>query len=339
MIVYVLQSGAGISGLRKVSLPSRHPDAHEILVQIKSVSLNSRDLSFARGQFPGSAKEPIVPLVDGYGVVTAVGHDVKRFKAGDRVITNYYPFWTDGAISKIKTAGSFGAQFNGTLAEEVISDAEHFVMAPKGLTSTAAATLSCAGLTAWNALFVAGNARPGASVLLLGTGGVSTWALQLAKAAGMQVIVTSSQDEKLERSRILGASATINYRTYPEWQNEVLRLTEGAGVNLVVEVGGEGTLTRSVQSTAFGGTVVVVGRVTGGGPVSIEPGMLIGGAKQLTGITAGSRSMLEDLVHFVDINHLNPIVDKVFSFDQAQSAYEYIATGKHFGKVVISFDA
>lgn len=339
MNAYVLQSGAGIAGLQKVNLPSRNPDADEIRVQIKSVSLNSRDLSFARGQFPNPAPDPIVPLVDGYGVVTSVGRDVKRFKAGDHVITNYYPFWMDGAISKEKTAGSFGAQFNGTLAEEVVSDADHFVMAPKGLTSGAAATLSCAGLTAWNALFVAGNARPGASILLLGTGGVSTWALQLAKAAGMQVIVTSSQDEKLERSRILGADATINYRTHPEWQNEVLRITEGAGVNLVVEVGGEGTLARSLKSTAVGGTVVVVGRVTGGGPVAIEPGMLIGGAKQLTGITAGSRKMLEDLVRFVEINRLDPIVDSVFSFDQAQSAYEYMATGKHFGKVVISVDA
>ncbi|WP_050463964.1 zinc-dependent alcohol dehydrogenase family protein [Herbaspirillum autotrophicum] len=335
----LLQSGAGIAGLHMAELLVRNPEPHEIRVQMKSAALNSRDLSFARGQFPNPAAHPIVPLADGYGVVIAAGQEVSRFKTGDCVITSYYPFWTDGAITAEKTAGSFGAQFNGTLAEEIVADANHFVMAPRGLTSAAAATLSCAGLTAWNALFVAGNAPPGARVLLLGTGGVSTWALQLAKAAGMYAIVTSSQDEKLERSRALGADATINYRNHPDWQNEVLRITDGAGVDLVVEVGGEGTLARSLKSAAIGGTVVVVGRVTGGGAVAIEPGMLIGGAKRLTGITAGSRQMLEDLVRFVDINRINPVIDKVFSIDQARAAYEYMATSKHFGKIVIQISA
>jgi NADPH:quinone reductase-like Zn-dependent oxidoreductase len=184
-------------------------------------------------------------------------------------------------------------------------------------------------------LFVAGAVKPGASVLLLGTGGVSLWALQLAKAAGLFTIVTSSQDEKLERARLLGAGATINYRTTPEWQHEVLRITDGVGVDLVVEVGGEGTLARSLQATGFGGTVVVIGRVGGGGGVPIEPAALISGAKRLVGITAGSRAMLEHLVRFVDVNDITPTIDKVFPFDEAPAAYEYLAAGRHFGKVAV----
>jgi NADPH:quinone reductase-like Zn-dependent oxidoreductase len=199
--------------------------------------------------------------------------------------------------------------------------------------------LPCAGVTAWNALFVAGAVKPGGSVLLLGTGGVSLWGLQLARAAGVFTIVTSSQDEKLERARALGANATVNYRTSPEWQDEVLRLTEGAGVDVVVEVGGEGTLARSLKAAGPGGAIVVIGRVSGGGGVSIEPGALIGGAKRLTGITAGSRAMLEQLVRFVDVNTIAPAVDKVFPFDEAPAAYEYLAGGRHFGKVVVDLRA
>jgi NADPH:quinone reductase-like Zn-dependent oxidoreductase len=233
---------------------------------------------------------------------------------------------------------SFGAQIDGTLAEEITAGEDDFVAAPGSLDSAAAATLTCAGATAWNALFVAGAARPGSSVLLLGTGNVSLWALNLAKAAGLFTIITSSQDDKLERARAMGASATVNYRTTPEWQEEVIRLTAGAGVDLVVEVGGQDTLARSLKATASGGTVVVVGRVSGSGGVSIEPGALIGGAKRLVGITVGSRAMLEQLVRFVDVNKIEPVIDRSFSFDEAPAAYEYLQTGQHFGKVIIDIN-
>jgi NADPH:quinone reductase-like Zn-dependent oxidoreductase len=339
MKAYQIQAGAGIAGLERVERPSRDPGAHEIRVRVDAAALNHRDLSFARGQFYSPPSYPIVPLVDGCGDVIAVGEAVTRFKAGDRVITSYYPRWIDGALSPNKTAVSFGAQFDGTLAEELVASEEAFVLAPRSLDAVAAATLPCAGVTAWNALFVAGAVKPGGSVLLLGTGGVSLWALQLASAAGVFTIVTSSQDEKLDRARALGAHATVNYRTRPEWQDEVLRLTEGAGVDVVIEVGGEGTLARSLKAAGPGGTIVVIGRVSGGGGVSIEPGALIGGAKRLVGITAGSRAMLEQLVRFVDVNKINPAVDKVFPFDAAPSAYEYLAGGRHFGKVVIDMRA
>ncbi|SOF00527.1 NADPH:quinone reductase [Burkholderia sp. OK233] len=339
MKAYQIQAGAGIAALERVERPGRNPGTHEIKVRVDAAALNHRDLSFARGQFYSPPSYPIVPLVDGCGDVIAVGEAVTRFRTGDRVITSYYPRWIDGALSPGKTAVSFGAQFDGTLAEELVASEEAFVMAPRSLEATAAATLPCAGVTAWNALFVAGAVKPGGSVLLLGTGGVSLWALQLARAAGVFTIVTSSEDEKLERARSLGANATVNYRTSPEWQDEVLQLTEGAGVDVVVEVGGEGTLARSLKAAGSGGTIVVIGRVSGGGGVSIEPGTLIGGAKRLVGITAGSRAMLEQLVRFVDVNKINPAVDRVFPFSEAPSAYEYLAGSRHFGKVVVDMRA
>lgn len=335
MKAYQLQAGAGIAGLTLAQLPSRAPGHKEVRVRLDAAALNNRDLSFARGQFYNPPPHRIVPLVDGAGEVVAVGEGVTRFKTGDRVITNYYPNWIDGELTAAKVSGSFGAQYDGTLAEEIVAGEEAFVAAPRTLAATPAATLVCAGLTAWNALFVAGAARPGATVLLLGTGGVSLWALQLAKAAGLRAIVTSSQGAKLDRAVALGADAVVNYRETPDWENEVLRLTEGRGVDLVVEVGGEGTLARSMKATAAGGTVVVIGRVSGGGGVMIEPGMLIGGAKRLSGITTGSRTMLEQLVRFVDINGIDPVIDHVFGFADAQAAYEHLASGRHFGKIVI----
>ena len=339
MKAYQLQAGTGIAGLQLIERLERAPTVNEIRVRIVAASLNHRDLSFARGLFNNSPGHPIIPLVDGCGEVAAVGAEVTRFKVGDRVITSYYPRWIDGPLSLSKTALSFGTQFDGTLAEEIVASEEAFVLAPRSLRAAAAATLSCAGLTAWNALFVAGELTPGSSILLLGTGGVSLWALQLAKAAGLFTIVTSSQDEKLSRARSLGANATINYRTTPEWQDEVSRLTGGTGVDLVVEVGGEGTLVRSLKATGPGGTVVVIGRVSGGGGVTIEPGMLIGGGKRLVGVTTGSRAMLEQLVRFVDVNRISPAIDKVFPFAEAAAAYNYLASGQHFGKVVIDLFA
>jgi NADPH:quinone reductase-like Zn-dependent oxidoreductase len=335
---YQLQSGGGIGGLHRVERPSRDLDANEIRVRIGAASLNYRDLSFARGQFYNPPVHPLVPLVDGCGKVLAIGSAVTRFRTGDRVITSYYPRWIDGPLSPTKTAISFGAQCDGTLAQELVAHEEAFVAAPASLDPISAATLPCAGVTAWNALFGAGELRPGASVLLLGTGGVSLWALQLARSAGLYPIVTSSQDEKLERARALGARATVNYRQTPEWQDEVLRLTGGAGVDLVVEVGGEETLARSLKAAGPGGTVVVVGRISGGG-VLIEPGALISAAKRLVGVTVGSRTMLEQLVRFVEVNAIAPIIDRVFPFEDAQAAYEYLAAGRHFGKVAIDTGA
>lgn len=335
MQAYQIVSGAQVAGLERVERPAPVAGPNEVLVRTHAVSLNYRDLMFARGQYGATANQPTIPIADGAGEVIAVGSGVTRFKPGDRVVNTYFPDWIDGEPTPARTHDSFGAQIDGVLAEQFVAHEDALVAIPAHLDYAQAATLSCAGITAWNAMFVEAALKPGDSVLLLGTGGVSIIALQLAKAAGLRAIVTSSSDDKLERVRALGADATINYRDTPEWQNEVLRLTDGIGVDAVIEVGGEGTLARSIQSTRMGGTVAVIGGVTGFGATQVDPIALIVGVKRLAGIFVGSRAMLDALAKFVEVNRIVPVVDRVFGFDQAREAYEYLDAGKHFGKVVV----
>ena len=222
------------------------------------------------------------------------------------------------------------------LAERVAVHEDGLVHAPAHLSDAEAATLTCAGVTAWNALFPVGRLKPGQTVVLLGTGGVSIWGLQLARAAGVRTIITSSSDEKLQRARTLGADATVNYRSTPEWQDEVLRLTGGEGAQVVLEVGGQGTLTRSIASTAMDGTVAIIGGVSGFGATAVSPRELISGAKRLAGVFVGSRRMFEDLNRVVVHSQIKPVVDRVFAFDEAAEAFQHLRDGKHFGKLVIS---
>jgi len=309
--------------------------AHEVRVRVRAVSLNYRDLMVARGHYPVAAGIGRVPASDGAGEIIAVGSAVTRFKPGDRVTGAFFPHWINGQPTPAKTADAFGAEADGLLAEQVNLPEHALVPMPAHLDFIEAATLPCAGVTAWNTLFVEAALKPGDSVLLLGTGGVSILALQLAKAAGLRAIITSSSDDKLERARALGADVTINYRKTPEWQDEVLRQTEGRGVDLVVEVGGEGTLKRSIASTRMGGTVAIIGGVSGFGG-ELDPLALITGAKRLVGIFVGNREMAENLARFVEVNAIRPVVDRVFPFEQARDAYAYLDAGAHFGKVVIA---
>ena len=335
MQTYRLTAGAGIGGLERADTPTPTPAAHEVVVRTHAVSLNYRDLMFARGNYINTPARPIVPLADGAGEVVAIGAAVTRFKPGDRVVNTYFVDWIDGEPTPENTAVSFGAHTDGVLAEAFVAHENALVPIPAHLDYVEAATLSCAGITAWNTLFVTGGLKPGSSVLLLGTGGVSIYALQLAKAAGLRAIITSSSDAKLERARALGADATINYRDNPEWQEEVLRLTGQRGVNLVVEVGGEGTLERSLAAVRMGGTVAVIGGVSGFGGTVMQPLGLIAGTRRLAGIFVGSRTMLEGLNRFVETAGIHPVIDRVFDFDQAREAYEHLEAGRHFGKVVI----
>ncbi|WP_266157279.1 zinc-dependent alcohol dehydrogenase family protein [Dyella silvatica] len=330
--------------------PGRHPEAielferdlpppaaHEVRVKVRAVSLNYRDLMVTRGSYPVGSDKPLVPTSDGAGEVVAVGAAVTRFRPGDRVISSFFPHWIDGQPTRAKTSGALGAEADGMLAQEVLLPEDALSAMPAHLSFAEAATLPCAGVTAWNSLFVEGALKPGDSVLMLGTGGVSIWALQLAKAAGLRTIITSSSAAKLERARALGASATINYVEQPEWQEEVLRQTGGEGVNLVLEVGGQGTLARSMAATRMGGSIAIIGGVSGFGG-EFNPFALITGAKHLSGIFVGSRSMAEDLVRFVEIHAIHPVVDKLFPFEQAVAAYAYLEAAGHFGKVVITLD-
>jgi NADPH:quinone reductase-like Zn-dependent oxidoreductase len=261
---------------------------------------------------------------------------VTRFQAGDRVAASFFPCWHDGPTAPEKVRHSLGGDIDGMLAEEVILDENALVKLPAAMSFVDAATLPCAGVTAWNAMFESSNeVRPGDTVLLLGTGGVSILGLQLARAAGLKAIVTSSSDEKLQRARELGAHHTINYRSLPEWQEEVLRATHGVGAHVVLEVGGKGTVNRSVASTAMGGSVAIIGGVSGFGG-EVNPATLLAGAKRMVGIFVGSRTMLEKVMRFADTCGIQPVVDRVFTFEQAKEAYRHMESGSHFGKVVIA---
>ena len=328
-----LIAGAGIQGLTMAEVPVVDLGANDVRVRMRAVSLNYRDLMIARGTYGVASSKPLIPASDGAGEVIEVGKAVSRFKAGDRVATTFFPQWIDGRPTPAKTSQALGGNVNGVLTQEIVTAEHSLAHVPRNLDFNEAATLTCAGVTAWNSLFVAGELKAGDSVLLLGTGGVSIWGLQLAKAAGIRTIITSSSDEKLARAKALGAHATINYRSTPEWQQEVLQLT-GGGVNLVIEVGGTGTLKRSVAATAMGGTVAIVGGVSGFGG-DFEPFALIGGARRLSGIYVGSRQMLEDLNRLVEVANIHPVVDRVFPFEAVREAYAFLDAGKHFGKVVI----
>ncbi|MBU8896379.1 NAD(P)-dependent alcohol dehydrogenase [Corallococcus sp. H22C18031201] len=324
-------------GLERFEREARAPGPHEVLVRVRAVSLNYRDLMITRmaGSMTGKVATPI-PCSDGAGDVIAVGANVTRFRPGDRVAASFFPHWVDGPVSAQRTAEALGGlDADGMLAEHVVLPESAFYAVPAHLDYAEAATLPCAGVTAWNALFVEGRVKPGGTVLLLGTGGVSVWAMQLARAAGLKTLITSSSDEKLARARALGAHETINYRTTPEWQDEVLRLTHGQGVDMVVEVGGQDTLNRSIASLRMGGRLTIVGRVSGAGGAPVEPISLIVGNKHMTGVYVGSRAMAEDLCNFVTLTGIRPAVDRVFDFADAAQAYAYLESAAHFGKIII----
>jgi NADPH:quinone reductase-like Zn-dependent oxidoreductase len=336
MRAYQILPGDGIDGLQCVDFPDRELGTGEVRIRVHAVSLNYRDLMVASGNYLVNVDDPIVPCSDGVGEVIAVGAGVSRVQVGDRVAASFFPHWEDGPASPQRIRHALGGDIDGMLAEQVVLSEEALVKIPPAMSFVDASTMPCAGVTAWNAIFESSNAiRPGDTVLLLGTGGVSVLGLQLARAAGLRTIITSSSDEKLQRARELGAHHTINYRTFPEWQEEVLRLTQGAGANVVLEVGGQGTVNRSVASSAMGGSVAIIGGVSGFGG-EVNPATLLASAKRMVGIYVGSRTMLEKVLRFADITGLQPVVDRVFTFGQAREAYRHMESGSHFGKVVIA---
>ena len=336
MHAYQITPGAGIDSLEAIKLAKRELQAHEVRVKVRAVALNYRDLMVAQGSYPTSGEGAVVPGSDAAGEIIEVGAGVKGFRVGDRVATTFFPEWEDGKVTPDKTAVTLGAGGTGVLSEELVIGEDALVTVPAHLSYEEAATLTCAGVTAWNALFVQGALKAGDTVLLLGTGGVSIWALQLAKAAGVRTIITSSSDTKLERARALGADVLINYRKTPEWQEEVLRATDGNGVDLVLEVGGQDTLARSIASAGMGGKLAVIGGLGGGFESGIELLGLVIGGKSMSGIYVGSRKMQEDLSRLVSQRGIKPVVDRVFDIHQAREAYQHLASGKHFGKVVIA---
>ena len=297
-----------------------------IVVGVHSTSLNYRDLMTAR-----RAGAAVIPLSDGAGEVLAVGKGVTRVSAGDRVAGCFFPYWLEGDGGPEYQRDALGGVVDGMLAQRVALPAESCVRIPSYMSDDEAATLPCAALTAWNAIFEQARLRPGQSVLLLGTGGVSIAGLQLGQLAGVRTIITSSSNEKLAHARALSADETVNYREREDWEQAVLDLTDGRGVDLVLEVGGAGTFAKSMAATRAGGHVVLIGGL--GGTGADVP--LVARNIRATRISVGSRAMFEDMLRALELRELHPVIDRVFGFDEAVDAYRYLESQAHFGKVII----
>jgi NADPH:quinone reductase-like Zn-dependent oxidoreductase len=311
------------------------PGRRQVLVRLRAASLNYRDLMVATGRYArGRAPANLVPLSDGAGEVAAVGPEVTRVKAGDRVAGAFMQSWIGGEVSVADHASALGGAVDGVLAEYRLFDEEGLVLLPEALSYEEGAALPCAGVTAWNALYGARPLQPGEDVLVLGTGGVSILALQFAHAAGARVIATSSSDEKLARAAELGATELINYRKHADWEAEVLRLTAGRGVDHVLEVGGAGTLPLSLRAVRMGGRISLIGVLTGGAS-QVNPLPILMKNVRVQGIYVGSREMFEAMNRAIALHKLRPVVDRVFAFKEIQEALPYMESGGHFGKICI----
>jgi NADPH:quinone reductase-like Zn-dependent oxidoreductase len=334
MKAYRIHQFSGPDGLKRDELPSPVPGPGEVLVRLRAVSLNHRDLLVSRGAYNPKFKLPLIPTSDGAGEVVATGAGVTGVKPGERVVASFMPAWVDGRLDEASPRSALGGEAPGLLAEEVVLPEQAWVRVPSHLSFEEAATLPCAAVTAWNALFESGTLRPGDTVLIQGTGGVSLFALQFARLAGARVIVTSGHDQKLARAAELGASAGINYRTTPDWEKPVRGLTGGKGADMIVEVGGAGTLPSSMRAVRLGGTIALIGILSGAaGEVNPLPILMKG--VRLQGIFVGSRAMFEAMNRAIETSQLHPVIDQVFDFDRALDALKHLESGTHFGKVVI----
>ena len=304
---------------------------------MRANSLNYRDLVVASGGYGRHVKIPLIPLSDGAGEVVEVGAQVTRVKPGERVAAIFMQRWLAGALTEEKAKSALGGAMDGMLAEYAALDEDGLVPIPEHLTYAEAATLPCAAVTAWNALVTEGGVRAGDSVLVLGTGGVSIFALQFARLHGARAIATSGSDEKLARAIALGASDGINYRRTPEWGRRVLELTGGAGVDHVIEVGGAGTLPQSFRAVRYGGRIGLIGVLAEPG-AGVDPRPLLMKGARLQGIYVGSREMFEAMNRAIALDRLHPAIDRVFPFAEAAEAFRYMKSAGHFGKIVVSDD-
>ncbi len=332
MRAYRLTMGGGIDGIVAVEEPEPTAGPGQVKVRVRATSLNYRDLGMVRNPRQGA----IVPLSDGAGEVVEVGAGVTRWKAGDRVMGCFFPYWEDGPVTPEHTRASLGGvTTDGMLAEQVVLPEGAVVRTPEHLTDVEASALPCAALTAWNSMFEAYKLVPGATVLLLGTGGVSIAGLQFAQAAGARTIITSSSDEKLEQVADMGADDTVNYKDDPDWEQQVLKLTDGRGVDLVLEVGGEATFAKSMAATRIGGHIASIG---GLGRVDENAPRLpmIGRNAEVVRMAVGSRAMFERMNRAIEHRQIHPVVDRVFGFNVAQDAYRYLQSQQHIGKIVIT---
>ena len=339
MKAYILKNpGDGIKAWEQVTLADQKPGRGEVLIAIKAASLNYRDLMIAKGFFPLPLLKNVIPLSDGAGEIMAVGEGVTRWKMGDRVCGSFFQSWTDGPIPQDAQMHTLGGPMHGILAQQAVLSQEGIVRIPGHLSYEEAATLPCAALTAWNGLVESANPlAPGATVLTLGTGGVSVFAAQFAKALGYEVIATSSDESKIKRLKAMGVNNTVNYKRNPEWDKEVLAINGGRNVDHMIEVGGSGTLQRSLNVIKAGGTVSLIGVLSGLGNV-INPDIVLFKNVRLQGISIGSVRMFENMNALVEKRKIKPVIDRVYPFAQAHEAYARLESAAHFGKIVIAVE-
>ncbi len=327
-------NGGGLNNLKIIERPSPTPAAGEILVRWHATSLNFHDYLVAVGGIPVPAER--IPMSDGAGEIISVGEGVANWKSGDKVMSMFFPNWIDGKPTTEKTRFISGETVDGFITEESCVSASSVTRIPIGYTYAEAATLPCAALTAWRGLMVEGSLQAGDKVLIEGTGGMSIFALQLAKMAGAKVYATTSSDEKAERLRSMGAEAVVNYREDERWGKTIFKMT-GGGVDHVLDVGGGSTMVNSIEAAAIGGSVISIGILGDGRKGSITFPKLFFKHLRLTGIAVGSRLMQEKMVEAIEISGMKPVIDKSFAFDELGDAFRYQATGKHFGKIVLEW--
>ena len=329
-----LGAPGGLDRLRLVEMEEPGaPAAGEILVRLHASSLNYHDLGVANSSLPQSVGR--IPLSDGAGVVEAVGPSVSDFEVGNSVVSVFFPFWQDGPPERVDFATVPGDGVDGYAREIIVRPASWFTRAPRGFSHAEAATLTTAGLTAWRALVVDGGLKAGDSVLVLGTGGVSIFALQIAKKMGAAVIATSSSDEKLERVRALGADYTINYRTTPDWGEAARGWTGGRGVDHIVEVGGPGTLPQSIAAVRIGGHISLIGTLTGRSG-EVPTATMMAKHTRLQGLIVGSRRHQQEFVRAIDATGLRPVIDRSFGLEALAEAFRHEESGRHFGKICVA---
>jgi NADPH:quinone reductase-like Zn-dependent oxidoreductase len=333
MKVAAVRAPGGLDKMVVESRPQPVAGPGQVLVRVHASSLNFHDLAVVSGMI--KAADGRIPMSDGAGEVVGVGDGVGTFKAGDHVLSTFFPNWTSGAPKRERLAGVPGDGVDGFAAEYVAMSADGFTRLPKGWSFAQAATLPCAALTAWRALMVEARIKPGDVVLTQGTGGVSVFAVQFAKAAGATVIATSSSDEKLARLKQLGADHLINYKSEPQWGRAAAALTDGRGVDAVVEVGGPGTLSQSIHACGIGGHISLIGVLTG---VAGEVPTALAMSKNVTikGVTVGSREQQQDMIAAIDANRILPVIDSTFPLDQIASAFRHQVSQRHFGKICLA---
>lgn len=334
MRVFELQQDFGLDHLAAAERPVPEPGVGQVRVRLEAASLNYRDLMMATGRYNPKQPLPLIPCSDGVGVVEAVGPGVDRVREGERVATMFCQGWIGGPPTRERLRNTLGGPLDGTLTEQMVLDQDGVSPVPEHLGPAEAATLPCAALTAWSALVAYGGVKAGDTVLVQGTGGVSLFALQIANALGARVIITSSQDWKLARARALGAWREINYRSEPDWGRTARAMTDGRGVDHIIELGGAETLKQSLRAVAVGGTISLIG-VLSGVETQVQLTSILMQNVRLQGILVGSRDRFDAMCRAFEAHQIRPLVDRIFPFEEAREAFAYLSAAHHVGKVCV----